>query len=219
MSEIESQPLHDALAAELRSAQAIAHIHVRTWAERALITDDSVYRILRGRRPVSVVELILLCRALGDEPLDLISRAIQRAGQSHSDLAGSEATRAERARLALHAAGLQGDLDAAFLKARDSLSEKTHLLSRRDWDEFVEGTASTAIVSALATFLEVPVEYLAGHQDLAASRVESQLKFARTMHDIGVTRLAARSLGELQPDEIHAVEAAIRGFIDEEEGP
>src|SRR4051794_24176765 len=120
MSEMATQPLHEALAAELRAAQAIARINVRTWAERASITDDSIYRILRGRRPVSVVELILLCRALGDEPLELISRAIQRAGQSHSDFAGSQATRVQRARLALQAVGLHSDLNAAFLKARDS---------------------------------------------------------------------------------------------------
>lgn len=219
MSETATQSLQEALAAELRAAQAIAQINVRSWAERASITDDSIYRILRGRRPVSVVELVGLCRAMGDDPLDLISRAMERAGQTLPSLSGAEVIRAARAHLALEAAGLYGDLDAAFQKARAALSERAHLLSRRDWDAFLEGTGSASVVSALATFLEVPGEYLAGHDDPMASRVESQLKFARTMREIGVTRLAARSLGELQPNEIHAVETAIREFIDEEEGP
>lgn len=212
-------PLQEALAAELRAAQAIAQINVKTWAERASITDDSIYRVLRGRRPVSVVELVMLCQAIDDDPLDLISRATRRAGESVRGSRAAEIARADRARLAVEAAGLYDDLDAAFLKARAALSEEGLLLSRRDWYAFLEGIGSVETVSALSTFLEVPNDYLAGTDDAASSRVEVQLKFARTMREVGVVRLAARSLDELEPEEIHAVENAIREFIDEEEGP
>ncbi|GAA4687265.1 helix-turn-helix domain-containing protein [Frondihabitans cladoniiphilus] len=71
--------LQEALAAELRGALAIANIKVRAWARLAAVSHDSIYRILRGQRPVTVVELIMLCRALGEDPFDLITRASRRA--------------------------------------------------------------------------------------------------------------------------------------------
>jgi transcriptional regulator with XRE-family HTH domain len=219
MNQAFAQTLQEALAAELRAAQAIAQINVKTWAERASITDDSIYRVLRGRRPVSVVELVMLCEAIDDDPRDLISRATRRAGEAVRGSRAAEIGRADRARLAVEAAGLHSDLDAAYLTARAALSEEGHLLSQRDWYAFLEGIGSTETVSALSSFLEVPNDYLAGTEDAASSRVELQLKFARTMREVGVVRLAARSLDELQPEEIHAVETAIREFIDEEEGP
>lgn len=75
-----AEALQEALAAELRGALAIANIKVRDWAQAAAVSHDSIYRILRGQRPVTVVELVLLCRALGDDPLDLLARASRRAG-------------------------------------------------------------------------------------------------------------------------------------------
>ncbi|WP_345376776.1 XRE family transcriptional regulator [Frondihabitans cladoniiphilus] len=219
MSETPTQALHEALAAELRAAQAIANVNVRTWAQEAAITHDSIYRVLRGVRPVSVVELVMLCRALEEDPLELISRAAQRAGQPLGGSRKNEMTRVNRARLALEAAGLYEDLDAAFLAARAAASKDGYLLSVGEWDAFLAGTSTAATTSALGIFLEVPGEYLTGREDAASSQIETQLRFARSMHDVGVTRLAARSLEELQPEEIQAVEAAIREFIDEEEGP
>ncbi|WP_157887883.1 hypothetical protein [Frondihabitans sp. PAMC 28766] len=41
-----------------------------------------MYRVLRGQRPVSVIELILLCDAIKEDPLDLITRAVNRAALS-----------------------------------------------------------------------------------------------------------------------------------------
>lgn len=71
--------LQTAFAAELRAAQAILNVPVRAWAEETQITRDSIYRVLRDQRPVSVVELILLCKAIEEDPLDLITRAVTRA--------------------------------------------------------------------------------------------------------------------------------------------
>ena len=218
ISETLAQALQESLAAELRAAQGIADINVRTWAQRASITHDSIYRILRGRRPVSVVELVLLCHAIEDDPLDLISRAARRAGHPLRSSRTIEVVRADRARLALEAAGLYDDPGAAYDKARRALAETGHLLSRQEWQAFLDGTGSATMTDPLGTFLEVPGEYLAGAADNAAAKVETQLRFARTMRDVGVTRLAARSLDELGTDEIKAVEDAIREFIDEEEG-
>ena len=218
ISETPSQALQEALAAELRAAQGIADVNVRTWAQRASITHDSIYRILRGRRPVSVVELVLLCQAINDDPLDLISRAARRAGHPLRSSRTIEVVRADRARLALEAAGLDDDPNLAYDKARRALAETGQLLSRQEWQAFLEGTGSATMTAHLGAFLEVPGEYLAGADDSATAKVETQLRFARTMRDVGVTRLAARSLDELGSDEIKAVEEAIREFIDEEEG-
>ncbi|AMM22797.1 hypothetical protein AX769_21920 (plasmid) [Frondihabitans sp. PAMC 28766] len=74
--------LQDALAAELRAVQAVANVKVRAWAENIPVSPDSVYRVLRGQRPVSVIELILLCDAIKEDPLDLITRAVNRAALS-----------------------------------------------------------------------------------------------------------------------------------------
>jgi len=79
-SDESADALQEALAAELRAALAIANIKVRAWSRVALVSHDSIYRILRGQRPVTVVELVMLCRALGDDPLELIVRATRRAG-------------------------------------------------------------------------------------------------------------------------------------------
>ncbi|WP_454111258.1 helix-turn-helix domain-containing protein [Leifsonia shinshuensis] len=218
MSEILAPALQEALATELRAAQGVAELNVRAWARRAGITHDSLYRVLRNRRPVSVVELIMLCRAIDEDPLDLISRAAQRAGQPlRGSSRAAEIIRANRARLALEAAGLSEDLDVSFLKARTGLQSTGHLLSAKEWEGFLEGRASAATTAALGVFLDVPSDYLAGLEDEAAVKVGSQLRFARSMRDVGVTQLAARSLDQLEPDEIEAVETAIREFIDEEE--
>lgn len=168
---------------------------------------------------MSVVELVMLCRAIDEDPREVISRAARRAGQSLGGSLRAEIARGNRARLALEAAGLFDDLDAAFLKARAAVSKAGYLLSVGEWHAFLEGTSSAATMSALSAFLEVPGDYLGGQDNDAASKVETQLRFARSMRDVGVTRLAARSLEELQPEEMQAVEAAIREFIDEEEGP
>lgn len=220
MSETSARALHEALAAELRAAQGVASMNVRVWAERSSITHDTIYRILNGKRPVTVVELVQLTHALGDDPLALIGRAAKRAGMSVSDDLG-EVVRSDRARLALQAAGLSQDLDAAYTSARSALGKSGHLLSLREWRAFLDGTGSQPLVVALADFLEVPAEYLLGQMaqdDVETTRLEAQLNLAHSMRGLGVTKIAARSLDELAPEEIETVEAAIRSLIDREEG-
>lgn len=219
MSESSAQALHGALAAELRAAQGVAHVNVRAWAERASITHDTIYRILNGKRPVTVVELVTLCRAIEDDPLELLGRAAKRAGLDLVDDV-DEVVRSDRARLALEAAGLWGNLDEAYTKARSALSKTGHLLSLREWRAFVDGAGSHSLVVALADFLEVPADYLLGHTpEDEAQRIDAQLGFAKSMRSFGVTQIAARSLDELEPEEMATVESAIRALIDKEEGP
>jgi len=78
-SKAKAAALHEAVAAELRAAHAVANVPVASWIEDVPITRDSIYRVLRGQRPVSVVELVLLCRAIEEDPLELIARAVNRA--------------------------------------------------------------------------------------------------------------------------------------------
>ena len=79
VSESDEQRLQAALAAELRAAQGIANITVRTWVAEIPVSADSLYRVLRGTRPVTVVELLLLCDAVDEAPQDVIARAVARA--------------------------------------------------------------------------------------------------------------------------------------------
>lgn len=67
VSESDEQNLQAALAADLRAVQGIANITVRTWVADIPVSADSVYRVLRGSRPVTVVELLLLCGAIGEK--------------------------------------------------------------------------------------------------------------------------------------------------------
>ncbi|WP_267421132.1 MULTISPECIES: helix-turn-helix domain-containing protein [unclassified Curtobacterium] len=219
MSESSAQALHGALAAELRAAQGVAYVNVRAWAERSEITHDTIYRVLNGKRPVTVVELVNLCRAIGDDPLELVARAAKRAGLDLGD-GVDEIVRSDRARLALEASGLWDNLDAAYTKARAALSKTGHLLSLREWRAFVDGAGSHSLVIALADFLEVPADYLLGKTpEDEAQRIDAQLGLARSMRSLGVTKIAARSLDELEPEEMATVESAIRALIDKEEGP
>jgi transcriptional regulator with XRE-family HTH domain len=182
-------------------------------------TRDTIYRILNGKRPVTVVEMVTLCRAIDDDPLELLGRAAKRAGLDLTDDV-DEVIRSDRARLALEAAGLWSNLDEAYTKARAALSETGHLLSLREWRAFVDGAGSHSLVVALADFLEVPADYLLGHTpDDEAQRIDAQLGFAKSMRSFGVTQIAARSLDELEPEEMATVESAIRALIDKEEGP
>lgn len=79
VSKTVERDLQQALAAELRAIQGVANITVRTWVADTPVSPDSVYRVLRGDRPVSVVELLLLCRVIEEDPFDLIARAMKRA--------------------------------------------------------------------------------------------------------------------------------------------
>lgn len=219
MSESAAKALHDALAAELRAAQGVAHVNVRSWADQTSITHDTIYRILNGKRAVTVVELVALCHAIDDDPLELVARAAKRAGIAVSDDV-NEVVRADRARLAVAAAGLE-DLDDAYVQARAALGRAGHLLPPREWRAFIDGAGARSLVVALATFLEVPADYLLGQglDDAEVQRIESQLRLARNMRSLGVTRLAARSLDELDPEEIAVVEEAIQTLIEKEQGP
>ncbi len=216
MSETSARALHEALATELRAAQGASRLSVRTWSERSSITHDMLYRILNGKRPVTVVELVMLCRTVGDDPLDLVSRAARRAGITTGDDA-HEVVRADRARLALEAAGLRADSEAAYTKARAALASSGNNLSLREARAFVDGAGSHSLVNALSEFLEVPTDYLLGTSpDDEAQRIDSQLRLAASMRAVGVTKLAARSLDELEPDEIAVVDSAIRDLIAKE---
>ena len=84
VSESDEQRLQAALAAELRAIQGIANITVRTWVADIPVSADSLYRVLRGGRPVTVVELLLLCDAVDEDPQDVIARAVTRARSSAS---------------------------------------------------------------------------------------------------------------------------------------
>jgi len=84
VSESDEQRLQAALAAELRAIQGIANITVRTWVADIPVSADSLYRVLRGGRPVTVVELFLLCEAVDEDPQDVIARAVTRAKGSAS---------------------------------------------------------------------------------------------------------------------------------------
>lgn len=84
VSESDEQNLQAALAAELRAVQGIANITVRNWVADIPVSADSVYRVLRGSRPVTVVELLLLCGAIDEDPQDVITRAVTRAKGSDS---------------------------------------------------------------------------------------------------------------------------------------
>jgi transcriptional regulator with XRE-family HTH domain len=221
MSETSARALHEALATELRAAQGVAHVNVRAWADRASITHDTIYRILNGKRPVTVVELVTLCHAINDDPLELIQRAADRAGLSLNNQA-DEVVRSDRAQLALEAANLYGDLDGAYREARQALGKSGQLLPLREWRAFIDGAGSQALVTSLAAFLEVPAEYLLGQMsddDERTKKLEARLRLAKSMRSLGVTRMAARSLDELEPEEIETVEATIRALIEREEGP
>lgn len=220
MSETSAKALHEALAAELRASQGVAQLNVRAWAEQSLITHDTLYRVLNGKRPVTVIELVTLCRATGDDPLDLIARAAKRAGLALADDV-DEIVRADRARLALEAAGLYGDLDDAYSTVRTALGKSGQLLSLREWRAFLDGAGAHTLVVALAEFLQVPADYLSGQasDEERDHRIDAQLRLARSMRALGVTKLAARSLDDLAPEEIATVESAIRTLIAKEEGP
>lgn len=84
VSKGDEQNLQAALAAELRSVQGIANITVRTWVADIPVSADSVHRILRGSRPVTVVELLLLSGAINEDPQGVIARAATRAKGSDS---------------------------------------------------------------------------------------------------------------------------------------
>ncbi|MFK3672492.1 hypothetical protein ACI2IX_20175 [Leifsonia aquatica] len=75
MDEHTTYPFHQALAAELRIAQAVARLSAPKLELLTGIRKDTVRRILSGKRPVTVVELAQLSFALGVEDTNLIARA------------------------------------------------------------------------------------------------------------------------------------------------
>lgn len=79
VSESDEQNLQAALAAELLTIQGIANVTVRTWIADIPVSADSVYRVLRGTRSVTVVELLLFCEAVDENPQNIIARAVSRA--------------------------------------------------------------------------------------------------------------------------------------------
>ncbi|MBD8518866.1 helix-turn-helix domain-containing protein [Plantibacter sp. CFBP 8804] len=199
--------IHQAIAVELRAAQAAVAVHATDLAERTGIKIDTVYRILRGHRAVTSVELIQISRILGVSHLEILERAEQRA-LSHSPQ-GRRPRQSIRVgeKLSLVASSQGKTLDALYLDIVGPLSHRGFAFPRKAWQELLSGTspARSEVLFSISEILGIDPQYLLKDDPEVEVAVEARLRFRRAMSDLGVTEVAARSVDGIAPQDLEAI--------------
>lgn len=217
----EDAALQQAIAAELRAAQAAASMSGPDLAEQAGIKVDTVYRVLRGRRPVGVVEMIRLCQTLNTDDVELLERAKRRASALPSQSARSNQSLRLGEKMALIASSRGKSLDALYFDVVGPMSKQGFSMPRKAWNELISGSnyvARSEVLFSLAEALSVDPRYFFADDSKVDGEVEARLRFQRAMTDLGVNEVAARSIGTVAADDLEALGSSITRAIEDLRG-
>jgi transcriptional regulator with XRE-family HTH domain len=209
--------LDDALAFELRAAQSRARVSAPKIEELTGITRDTVRRILKGVRSVTVAELAKLAVALDFDDSDLVSRAKNRAAAALRSTASNGQSRRLNEKLTLAVTSLGRSPESMYQDLVPQLTARGFHFPRSAWQELLVSTSVTAhreVLSAISASLEIDPRYLTDDVPAVDHSVEASLRFHRAMRDLGVDHVSTRALDELDPSDLldvqHSIEEALR---------
>lgn len=106
-----------------------------------------------------------------------------------------------------------------FPQVHEFLAARDISLSRARWSYMLGGEAwrirDRGLLTALAELLEVPEEYL--YTGVLSDEMRSELGLVTAMRAAKVQNFAARALGDLAPDTLDAIAAALRELDTEDD--
>ncbi|MBS1674367.1 MAG: hypothetical protein JSS74_10420 [Actinobacteria bacterium] len=123
---------------------------------------------------------------------------------------------AKRLRLLMDVAIAESGAEPTFAQIAAFLDGRGTNLSRSRWTYMVNGhryVRDSAVFEGLAAFFDVDTAFLIGEPDAAVpTKVSAQLDLVRSMRAAKVKSYAARTLGDISPEALHAISK----FLDEE---
>lgn len=123
---------------------------------------------------------------------------------------------ANRLRLLIDVAIAETGAEPTYSQIAAFLSERGTKLSRSRWTYMVNGhrwVQDRRLYEGLAAYFDVDAEFLAGDDGaVTPERVSAQLDLVRSMRAARVKAYAARTLGDISPDALHAISR----YLDEE---
>lgn len=123
---------------------------------------------------------------------------------------------AKRLRLLMDVAETESSTEPTYSQIADFLKDRGVNLSRSRWTYMINGhryVQDPAVFEGLAAFFDVDAEFLMGEDGAATpEKVSAQLDLVRAMRAAKVKSYAARTLGDISPQALHA----ITKFLDEE---
>ncbi|MFK4298597.1 transcriptional regulator with XRE-family HTH domain [Arthrobacter sp. GAS37] len=215
MDEDESKALHDALAVEIRLAQAAQRLSAPKLEEMTGLQRDTIRRIANGDRPVTVVELARLGSALKFNELDLIDLAKARA---RAGMATSEHSVRLREKLELLASSVGKTTDTIYQDVAEHLGKQGFHFPRKIWNELLSDSDTQArreVLFAISGAFDVDPRYLTTDSTDVDRVVEARLRFHRVMNDLGVEEVSAHALEQVSPDELDILRAATAEAVQE----
>lgn len=229
--EVDSTNVNAAIGEAVKSAIYDAGFNVKAAAERAGLPYRTVLRYIKGERDMPVPVLLALVHAT-DADLDALVKQL-RGRIAFKELVGyvvdGTATTNEESS-ALRPAELARRLSLVFnSRGLDATSSRTKIfeilllsgssIDRQEWGLLMAGQLPSAprvdVLFAVAEALDVDPDYLLRDDPELVEAVEARVGFDGAMRTLGIERVAARSLGTIEPAELRGIAAVVSEIVTE----
>jgi transcriptional regulator with XRE-family HTH domain len=229
--EVDPTSVNAVIGEAVRSAIYDAGSNVKTAAERAGLSYRSVLRYVKGERDMPVPVLLALVQAadadLGALMTELRSRVAFKELLSYvtDDASVSPegvgvlppAELARRLALVFAARGLTES--SSRTKVSEILLLSGASINREEWGLLMDGRLPDPprieVLFAVAEALDIDPDYLLADDPSLIEAVEARLEFDGTMRGLGIERVAARSLGPIEPDELRGIAGVVSEIVTE----
>ncbi|MCJ1709408.1 MULTISPECIES: helix-turn-helix transcriptional regulator [Microbacteriaceae] len=228
--EVDSTNVNAAIGEAVKSAIYEAGFNVKAAAERAGLPYRTVLRYIKGERDMPVPVLLALVHATNAD-LDALVKQLRgrvafkelvgyvvdgnTTGEESSALRPAELAR--RLSLVFNSRGL--DATSSRTKISEILLLSGASIDRQEWGLLMTGQLPSAprvdVLFAVAEALDIDPDYLLRDDPELVEAVEARLGFDGAMRTLGIERVAARSLGTIEPAELRGIAAVVSEIVTE----
>ena len=110
----------------------------------------------------------------------------------------------------------RGHETISFSEIQRELSKRGVQISRTKWFRIRKGSPdgrpTPDLLRALADYFDVDADYLLQRDGQISARVEAELNLLQSLKLIGASDVGARTVGDLSPDALNEIAAAIKQF-------
>lgn len=128
---------------------------------------------------------------------------------------------AQKIELLIDVMRARGHDTASFSEIQEELSMRGVQISRTKWFRIRKGSPdgrpTPNLLRALADYFDVDAEYLLKRDGQVSARVEAELNLLQSLKLIGASDIGARTVGNLSPEALNEIAAAINQFRDASE--
>lgn len=134
---------------------------------------------------------------------------MRNEGTGHEESLSPQTQLARRLNLLLDVVVAERGKPVTFREVQAELASRGIKLSRARWFYMKEGTgrlvSDPVLLSGLCQVFGVDPEYLASVDADLPERIDSQLEFVKSLRAARVKSFAARTLGDVSPETLHAI--------------